>query len=60
MVAFLTIPLYDKPIDSIPDLAESNLGVGGWGTELERIFQQHLQVNPDVDLRRTLSARYEV
>jgi len=60
MVSFLTIPLYEQPIDNTRDLVEANLQIGGWGTELQRIFLQHLQVNPDKEIQSILSTRYEV
>lgn len=60
MVSFLTIPLYERPIDSIEDLAESTLGIGGWGTELQQIFLKHLEVNVDGSTEEILRSRYEV
>ena len=60
MVAFLTIPLFENPIDNLQDLAESKLRLGGWGTELYRLFTQHQETNSDSSVRRILNRKYEV
>jgi hypothetical protein len=60
MVSFLTIPLFENPIDSLAELAESKLRVGGWGTELHRLFTQHQPDNTESSMRGILNSRYEV
>lgn len=60
MVSFLTIPLFENPIDNINDLASSGLGIGGWGTELHRLFKQYASTNGESDKKMLLKDRYEV
>jgi len=60
MVSFLTIPLFQPPINNLRDLARSDLRIGGWGPELQKLF---VQLNTDVGdekARVDLINRYEV
>lgn len=60
MVSFLTIPLFENPIDNIDDLVASGLKIGGWGTELHRLFTQYTTTNGHIGSKAVLRDRYEV
>lgn len=60
MVSFLTIPLFEKPIDNINDLASSGMRLGGWGNELHRLFMQYSSTNGQSSTKSVLKERYEV
>lgn len=62
MVSFLTIPLFEEPIDNLKQLAASGFRVGGWGPELKYLFTQQIQ-SDDLETDRArdqLSKIYEV
>jgi len=59
MVSFLTIPLFEQPIDNLDGLAASGLRIGGWGMELRNLFVQKGTVN-EQGAKAFLSHRYEV
>ena len=60
MVAFLTIPLSENPIENLHDLRESELNIGGWGIELYQLFTKTYSENETNVDRRALANKYEV
>ena len=60
MVSFLTIPLYEAPIDTLNELYASKLRIGGWGAELQRLFTQHQPDKEEGPIKKALSEKYEV
>jgi hypothetical protein len=59
MVSFLSIPLFEDPIDNLHGLDASKLRIGGWGTELRNLFVQKGAVN-EHGVKALLSQKYEV
>ncbi|CAG7837720.1 unnamed protein product [Allacma fusca] len=60
MVSFLTIPLFEKPIDNINELYASGLRLGGWGSELHKLFTHHQAGSKESEIKALLSNKYEI
>lgn len=66
MVSFLSVPLFERPIDGLRDLAkQGDLRVGGWSPELKGLFvpgnvTEKMSRSVLDEAREILAKRYEV